>query len=47
MVIAFDKRCVDLTCDVLLLGPLWYAGPNAINNAINYAKFFSGYHYHL
>ena len=43
MVIALDKRCVDLTCDVLLLGPLWYAGPNAIN----YAKFFSGYHDHL
>jgi hypothetical protein len=42
-----DKRCVDLTGDVLLLGPLWYAGPNAINNAINYAKFFSGYHDHL
>ena len=37
-----DKRGVDLTGDVLLLGPLWYAGPNAINNAIMYAKFFIG-----
>jgi hypothetical protein len=24
-----DKHGVDLTSDVLLLGPLWYAGPNA------------------
>jgi hypothetical protein len=39
-----DKRGVDLTSDVLLLGPLWYAGPNAIGNAIKYAKFFSGSH---
>ena len=39
-----DKRGVDLTSDVLLLGPLWYAGPNAISNAIKYAKFFSGSH---
>ena len=37
-----DKHGVDLTSDVLLLGPLWYAGPNAISNAIKYAKFFSG-----
>jgi hypothetical protein len=39
-----DKRGVDLSSDVLLLGPLWYAGPNAISNAIKYAKFFSGSH---
>jgi len=39
-----DKRGVDLTSDVLLLGSLWYAGPNAIRNAIKYAKFFSGSH---
>lgn len=39
-----DKRGVDLTSDVLLLGPLWYAGPNATSNAIKYAKFFSGSH---
>jgi hypothetical protein len=39
-----DKRGVDLTSDVLALGPLWYAGPNAISNAIKYAKFFSGSH---
>jgi hypothetical protein len=25
-------------------GGLWYAGPNAISNAIGYAKFFSGSH---
>jgi hypothetical protein len=40
-----DKRGVDLTSDVLLMGPLGYAGPNAISNAIKYAKFFSGSHH--
>jgi hypothetical protein len=25
-------------------GRLWYGGPNAISNAIKYAKFFSGSH---
>jgi len=29
---------------VLPFGPLWYAGPNAISNAINYAKSSSRSH---
>jgi len=27
--------------DTLLFGRLWYAGPNALNHAIGYAKFYS------
>ena len=30
--------------DVLLYGRLWYDEPNAISNAINYAKFRSRSH---
>jgi hypothetical protein len=33
-----DHSGVDLISDVLPFGPLWYAGPNAISNAIKYAK---------
>jgi hypothetical protein len=36
-----DKRGVDLISDVLPFGRLWYGEPNAISNAIGYAKFFS------
>jgi hypothetical protein len=36
-----DKRGVDLISDVLPFGRLWYGGPNAISNAIGYAKFYS------
>jgi hypothetical protein len=36
-----DKRGVDLVSDVLLFGRLWYGKPNAVSNAIGYAKFFS------
>ena len=39
-----DKRGVDLISDVLPYGALWYAEPNAISNAINYAKFRSRSH---
>jgi hypothetical protein len=39
-----DHRGVDLISDVLAFGPLWYAGPNAISNAIKYAKFSSRSH---
>ena len=39
-----DKRCFDLISDVLPFGRLWYGDPNAISNAINYAKFFSRSH---
>jgi hypothetical protein len=35
-----DKRGVDLICDGLPFGGLWYAGPNARPNAISYAKFY-------
>ena len=31
----------DLISDVLPLGRLWYGEPNAISNAIGYAKFRS------
>jgi hypothetical protein len=36
-----DKRGVNLISGVLPFGSLWYAEPNAINNAVHYAKFFS------
>src|SRR5205814_7085837 len=39
-----DKRGVDLISDVLPFGRLWYGEPNAITNAIGYAKFFSRSH---
>ena len=39
-----DKRGFDLISDVLPSGKLWYAEPNAINNAIGYAKFYSRSH---
>src|SRR5262249_40891751 len=32
-----DKRGVDLICDALPFGRLWYGEPNAIPNAIGYA----------
>jgi hypothetical protein len=33
-----DKHGIDLISDVLPYSPLWYAGPNAISNAISFAK---------
>jgi len=36
-----DKRGVDLISDALPFGRLWYGEPNAISNAIDYAKFYS------
>jgi hypothetical protein len=39
-----DKRGVDLISDVLPFGRLWYGEPDAINNAIGYAKFYSRSH---
>jgi hypothetical protein len=38
------RRGVDLISDVLPFGRLWYAEPNAVANAIGYAKFFSRSH---
>jgi hypothetical protein len=39
-----DRRGVDLISDGLPFGRLWYAGPNAASNAIDYAKFYSRSH---
>ena len=39
-----DHSGVDLISDVLPFSPLWYAGPNAIGNAIKYAKSSSRSH---
>jgi hypothetical protein len=39
-----DHRGVDLISDALPFGRLWYGEPNAVANAINYAKFFSRSH---
>src|SRR5436309_643828 len=36
-----DRRGVDLISDVLPFGRLWYGEPNAVSNAIEYAKFYS------
>jgi len=36
-----DKRGVDLISGPLPFGALWYGEPNAISNAIGYAKFYS------
>jgi hypothetical protein len=38
---AKDHRGVDLISDALPFGRLWYGEPNAISNAMSYAKFFS------
>jgi hypothetical protein len=39
-----DRRGVDLISDALPFGRLWYGEPNAVSNAIGYAKFFSRSH---
>jgi len=39
-----DKRGFDLISDVLPFGRLWYDEPNAVSNAIGYAKFYSRSH---
>jgi len=33
-----SDHCVDLISDALPFGRLWYHGPNAVGNAIGYAK---------
>ena len=33
-----DKRGVDLISDVLPFGRLWYGGPEAVANAVGYAR---------
>ena len=39
-----DKRGVDLISNALPFGRLWYGGPDAVANAIGYAKFRSRSH---
>jgi hypothetical protein len=39
-----DHRGFDLISDALPFGGLWYGEPNAISNAIGYAKFYSRSH---
>jgi hypothetical protein len=39
-----NKHGVDLISDALPYSPLWYRGPNAIGDAINYAKSYSRSH---
>ena len=39
-----DNRGVDLISDVLPFGRQWYGDPNAVSNAICYAKFRSRSH---
>jgi hypothetical protein len=39
-----DKRGVNLISDVLPFGRVWYAGSNAVSNAIGYAKCYSRSH---
>jgi len=39
-----DHRGVDLISDPLPFGRLWYGEPNAVSNAIDYAKFYSRSH---
>jgi hypothetical protein len=38
------RRGFDLISDALPFGRLWYGEPNAIANAIGYAKFYSQSH---
>ena len=40
-----DHRGVDLVSAALPFGGLWYDGPNAVANAIGYAKFFGRSHH--
>jgi len=39
-----DKRGFDLISDALPFGRLWYGEPNAISNAVDYAKHRSRSH---
>jgi hypothetical protein len=39
-----DGRGFDLISEALPFGRLWYGEPNAISNAIGYAKYYSRSH---
>jgi hypothetical protein len=36
-----DREGFDLVSDLFRYGPIWYAGPDAIRNAVAYAKYRS------
>jgi hypothetical protein len=36
-----DKDGFDLISDLLRYGPIWYSGPDAVRNAVAYAKYRS------
>jgi hypothetical protein len=36
-----DREGFDLISDQLRYGPIWYAGPDAVRNAVAYAKYRS------
>jgi hypothetical protein len=36
-----DRDGVDLISDRFRYGPIWYAGPDAVRNAVAYAKYRS------
>jgi hypothetical protein len=36
-----DRDGVELLSDLFRYGPIWYAGPDAVRNAIAYAKYRS------
>ena len=40
-----DNLSFDLISDAFPYSPLWYRGPNAISDAIGYAKFYSRSHH--
>jgi hypothetical protein len=39
-----DCRGADLISDALPFGRLWYSGPDAVQNAVSYATFYSRSH---
>ena len=39
-----DKRGFTLISDALPFGRLWYDGPNAVSNAVDYAKHYTRSH---
>ena len=39
-----DREGFDLISKLFRYGPIWYAGPDAVRNAIAYAKFSSRSH---
>jgi hypothetical protein len=36
-----DGEGIDLSSELFRYGPIWYAGPDAVRNAIAYAKYRS------